>query len=370
MTNVKIEKQSGIDYDFAKRLALQAEPIQKRVKLSDIEIDVNGGMSIAGVAMRVGDGVIENELFKILNLNAAFTKRFGKLVGEQPRQQLIKVIKDALTITDLKKSEITLIGDPKTSTISHILPGTRDFISNAVALELFEKTMNVSPDLTLTGFEHNGDGFSLTVRKGVEVAPQTKRGMLKGEEFNPGYALANDPMRGLSVSHFVTRLVCTNGMTMRDTKSDFSLKTLGDKAVRNFFESFLLMSQGNFVPAALPEMIEKAMHTNASFHEVKTAADMMQQCSDLKQQNLSQFMPEFNSVANYLASKNVDYLKCSDIQLQNYATQYKLWDVINRVTDFASHDYGYKVDGVRLQKRAGDMLTKETYDTENVLVLS
>ena len=49
-----------------------------------------------------------------------------------------------------------------------------------------------------------------------------------------------------------------------------------------------------------------------------------------------------------------------------------MWDIINGVTDFASHDYGFEIKNPETTRnemmvQAGGMLTKN-YDTQNLLV--
>ena len=56
-------------------------------------------------------------------------------------------------------------------------------------------------------------------------------------------------------------------------------------------------------------------------------------------------------------------------QLQTAPTQIPLWSVINDVTDFASHDYGYDITSMQrthLMMKAGQMLAK-TPDLQNIV---
>ncbi|MEO6302042.1 MAG: hypothetical protein ABIP51_02605, partial [Bacteroidia bacterium] len=206
------------------------------------------------------------------------------------------------------------------------------------------------------------------VRKDIEVTPKAKGEMLLGEEFNPGYSFINNPMQGISLAQYVERLVCTNGMTTRDVKGEFRLDVMQEGKIKKFFEEFVMLGKSNFIPGQFPEMLEKAMTTAASFDEIRAARNIMTGNSNLKDNELSNYLPEFSSVAAKLARKGIDYAKCSDTQLQNYPTEYKVWDIVNRLTWFGSHDTGLQAERGEIQKKAGYLFKKSVYDTENVLV--
>lgn len=96
---------------------------------------------------------------------------------------------------------------------------------------------------------------------------------------------------------------------------------------------------------------------------------MMLRHSKLKTDDeLYSYLPEFKSVVNQLARKGVDYAKCSDIQLQNFPSTHKVWDIVNRMTWFGSHEVGAEVIQSAIQNKAGELFQKKTFDTENVLV--
>ena len=65
----------------------------------------------------------------------------------------------------------------------------------------------------------------------------------------------------------------------------------------------------------------------------------------------------------------IDTVGLTDSQKRNLRTGVTVWDVINGVTDFASHNYGFekKPNADRhMQMRAGDMLSR-TFDTSNLV---
>jgi len=59
-------------------------------------------------------------------------------------------------------------------------------------------------------------------------------------------------------------------------------------------------------------------------------------------------------------------------QQQNARTNISVWDIVNGITDFASHDYGFNIKNPestrnQLMVNAGGILTKQ-YDTQNLLI--
>ena len=369
-----MNKLKEVNYDEFKKTALNFEPIQKKVLLSQIEVGQDGSLSIEGLPVKTDDGVVEKQLLKtILSINPKLLKAFEKGLNPTAKVEFISLIKGALALSDVKKSQVSILGNARTGNITNILPGDRDFISNRMNLELFEKTMNAAPDLKLVNatVNHNGS-IEMNVQKGVIVTPKTKN-LLKGEEFNPGFTFRNSPLKGTNVDYFTTRLVCTNGMTARGLKNTFNLNVLDDTTIRTFFEKFLQMNKENFVPEFYAEQIEKASFTRASFYEIMNARNIMVMNSDLKlkgnEAELNMFLPEFTSVSAELARKGVDYAEKSDKQLMNYPTKYNVWDVVNRVTDFGSHDYGFNASFNHIQTQAGDLFNKKVYDTQNLILV-
>jgi hypothetical protein len=75
-------------------------------------------------------------------------------------------------------------------------------------------------------------------------------------------------------------------------------------------------------------------------------------------------------VIHQLQAEGADGAKLTDAQKRSVRTGLKVWDVINGVTDFASHNYGYEKTANadrHLQLRAGDLLSRD-FDTKNIIL--
>ncbi|MEO6304601.1 MAG: hypothetical protein ABIP51_15685, partial [Bacteroidia bacterium] len=153
-----MNKSKGVNYEAAKAAALSLEPFQEKVQLNQVEIDTDGQLSIKGIAVRVDNGVVEKQLLnQILKISPQFSKRVEKLSTVEVKKSLVNLLKAGLSLTS-KDASITIIGNPQTQSVTNIMPGKKDFISNRFALKMFEDTMNSQPDLTLVGFENTYGG--------------------------------------------------------------------------------------------------------------------------------------------------------------------------------------------------------------------
>lgn len=365
----KFQSAKGVDYETVKKAGLNYEPMQMKVSLSELEFDKNDQMSIRGIPVRSDDGVVTKQIYNaLLKINPSLSKMLGSEKGI--KNSLVSIIKGGLSQGDVKKSQITVVGNPVLQTITNILKGERDFITNKVAFEMFEKTMNSQPDLTLVGASIGSNGsIEMNVRKDIVLQPKIKAKAIVGEEFNPGYTFKNNAMTGIQVGHYAERLVCLNGMTVKSGKGSFTFNKLSSGEIKKFSENFLNLSKDNFAYGSMPEIIAKASSTAASFHEVLVSKNIMQRHSKLTEIGVNQFLPEFGAISRNLATKGVDYAKCSDMQLKNYPTPYNVWEIVNRLTWFGSHETGLETNFGSIQNSAGTLFSKPIFDTENLLLV-
>jgi hypothetical protein len=366
----------GMSFDQVKQMAINNEPLVHKVKLVDINFSDEGVLSIEGQQVNSDDG-LEKKLLKILGLQPAFVQRFGKLTGAEARKALIEMIKQATMLSSNKKQLITILGNPVTKSVFNMLPGERDFISNEFAMEQFEKIQQKYPYLQPHAMHvHKDGGFTLTLKTSDIVTPTDGQGNPiinpsgESENYVPGLSLINSPERGIYNNIFMWRLICSNGMEGLDI-GDGNLKVnqLSSDQLQKFFDNVDKMAMTNFASSQYSENLQKAMSTKASFAEVSAARDIMLKNSTLTEANLGAFLPEFVTETRKLAAKGyTDYKKFTDAQLANYQTGATVWDVVNRITDFGSHDYGFKAQYNKIQAKAGQLFDKKTYDSENLIL--
>lgn len=368
---------SGMSFEDIKALAISNEPLTHKVKLTDIDFNEDGQLSIEGQKVNSESG-LEKKLLKILGLQPAFLTRFGKLTGKEQQKALIDMVKQAITLQDNKKKQITILGNPVTQMVFNMLSGEKDFISNKFAMEQFEIVQGKYPFLKPHALNvHTDGGFSLTLKTEDVVHPVDGQGNLienpngESEAYNPGLTLINSPEKGIYNEVFMWRLICTNGMEgLGLDDGNLKVNKLNPDQLQKFFDDIDRMAERNFSSLNYNENLVRAMNTNASFAEVNKAKDIMLKNSSLTEANLGSFLPEFVSAARKLAAKGFpDYTKFTEAQLANYKTGATVWEIVNRVTDFGSHDYNFNADFYRIQAQAGKLFDKKTYDTENLILV-
>ncbi len=87
---------------------------------------------------------------------------------------------------------------------------------------------------------------------------------------------------------------------------------------------------------------------------------------------LEQWIPYVTTNERFIGAK-MDPLLYSDEQKKRAKTGTSIWDIINGMTHFASHDNGMRLKDEsrrRLQKEAGLLLTKKVYDMQNYRTFS
>lgn len=370
---------TGMSFDQVKAQLVANEPVVTKVPLPDIDFTDDGIMSISGVQVNSDDDM-EKKLLRIMGLQPNFVKKFGKLTGADARRALISMLKTAIATQENKKKEILVLGNPTTQIITNLLPGHKDFISNKFAMEQFEEIQSKYPYLQPHQLSMKSDGgFALTLKMADAVTPIGGNGgaleNLSGESenYHPGITLINSPSAGITNEIYAWRLICSNGMEgMVKDDGDLKIDQLSTEQLRKFFDQVEGMAQNNFVAAAYATNMHKAITTNASFSEMLVAKKIMEYNSDMPEKEIGSYFPEFVQALRKLAAKGyTDFTKFTSAQLANFITGTSVWDVINRVTDFGSHDYGFNTDFHTVQAKIGSSLfNKESYDADNMILVS
>lgn len=344
-----------VNYEEIKKAALKTPLMEQKVSLSNIRIDGNNQIIVNSQPIATTADAVQ-DLYRFIGVNPGFVKRFGELTDKKSREDLIEIVKTAIVATSKKKSTITLIANPEMEMVTRILPGNRDVIPNEIALKMFEQIMN-NKDLAIAeGSYDTTEGLKFSVRR-EKVFEE-----IVGEAYNPGFAFSNSLEGGISLKNYVERLVCQNGLTVEDEELVANVRRLTGVKLEDFFRTFSAMEQKDFASKTFTDKLIVAMETKASFYELSKMKNIMVNNSIIKPTEISKFLPEWDSEVNRLARAGVDYVNCTDRQLQNHATKHSVWDVINRGTDFGSHDYGHGARNTIIQTKIGDLFLKPEYD--------
>jgi hypothetical protein len=349
-----------LNYEDFKKRAINMQPVTLRVALSEVDIKSETEMIVRGKAVRITPSVLK-DLGRILKLPLQFLKEFEKLIGTTGKDKFINFIKDAKAIN--KHIMVTLIGSPKSLTIVGMQEGAG--LSYEMFFKVFEDLMNRKQfDIKDAVFHNN--------KLAISAVLQSQRfnvGGLDSELFFPGFTLMSDISSGTILESYVYRLVCSNGIIGPSPDEDPLRYSAGDY---HFFSELDKLAERNFVPKGFSTSVEKSMKTMASYAELKSAAMSLLKDNSLTKDTIDQYLP-LNYVEMELKKRNVELGALTKDQEKTIKTNIPVWDIVNGVTDFASHDYGYNLGGSRkleLQKLAADLLVKKAFDTENSLNIS
>jgi hypothetical protein len=356
----KFETLSQNIFDERAKTAISKTPIRKEISIKDVEI-------INDTTLRLEDHQIKmnKEAFKgickIVGLPVGFDKTFTASFGDKARQQLINRLKVAVQAKG--STTLSLVVNPDTREIISVQKDPRDLISNETFVDTSSQIIN-KYGLEVSDFSVNSDGAVVI----NTASPNNVWGIngLKDEEFYGGISFTNSPNGGFMVSPFLHRLVCANGLVGKTFEESLSLGQMDGFSMEKFWTQLNQLAERGFRPANFENRIRLAMNTRASLFELENAHDWMKSLSDADNKELEAWAPLHNTRAKFHGA-NIDTITFSTAQKKGAKTGTSVWDLINGVTHFATHDNGFKIDDYdrrRLQVEASRMLTKD-FDMAN-----
>jgi hypothetical protein len=351
-------------YETAKKQALNAELIRKEISLSEFNVINNTTIEIDGKQIEVSRHAF-NKILSRLRIPKAFAKRFSEGFGEDGLRQLISMMKTAKS----SKSDqtVTLIVDPVKRQVTDVLPSGYASISNESFLNFVERYID--------GYNLGVTHFGSDTRGGVQINTSAPNAIFKvpgmdNEIFNTGVTFSNTPDRGLLVSPYLNRLICSNGMSSTAFSETFGLHQFNEKNINEFNDHMIRMASTGFQPAGLADKISKANNTDASLAELQRAASMIMGADKTVDWDyIQRYVPIERANAAYTHA-GIDPATLTAAQLKNAKSGMSVWDVVNGVTNFASNDNRYRLDDSKrgnLMVSAGNLLMKNQYDTEGLL---
>jgi len=344
--------------------AVRNEVMRKEISLSEFNVIDNTHIEVDGVKIELTPFAF-NRLLGRLRIPTAFAKRFSDGFGSDGLKQLVTMMK---TMKSSKNDQtVTLLVDPREKKITNILPAGYASISNEAFVDFAEGYIN-QYGLQVKDFGSDPSGGA-TINCVSPNAVFTVPGMTD-EVFNTGVTFRNTPSRGLEVSPYLNRLVCSNGMSSTSFSETYGLHELSDKSIQEFNDHMIQMASTGFQPVGLADKIKAANNTDASIAEVQRAMSAILS-TDKK--------VDFDYAQRYLPITKI--MKAySDIgaipetfttkQLQNAKSGLSIWEVVNGMTNFASNDERYNIDDHKtgnLMVSAGNLLMKKNFDTEALL---
>ena len=349
-------------FESKSKLAIDQNPIRKEVSLKEVEV-------VKDNLLRVGDTNIpmSSDAFKgickSVGLPVGFDKTFAAAFGDKARQSLINRLKGAVQAKG--NSTVSLVVNPHDKRIISVQKDPRDLVSNQTFVDTTRRLVD-KYNLDVSDYSINSDG-------GVVInAISFKNGWglegLKDEDFHGGITFSNSPAKGFQVSPFLHRLVCANGMIGTAFEETMSLGQMDGFTMEKFWNQLNQLADRGFKPVSFEKRVREAMNTRASLAELENAHDTLRSVSDAQHKELENWIPYYTTRARF-HGHGVDTAMLTTNQKKGAKTGTTVWDMINGITHFATHDNGFKMqdfDRRRLQVEASRLLVKP-FDMANVL---
>lgn len=351
-------------FNQAKAEAIGKELIRKEISLSEFNVVDNNHIDIDGVIIEVTDKAF-SKLLSRLRIPKAFAKRFADGFGTDGLRQLVQMMKTAKSTAN--DQTVTLLVDPSTRKITDILPAGYAAISNESFFDFTSRYIDqYNLDVNYVGSSHYG---------GTQINCSSPSSLfrvpgMETEIFRTGVTFRNTPNRGLEVSPYLNRLVCMNGMTSNTFAETYGLHSLNDKNINEFNERMLQMASTGFQPIGLADTIRKASNTDASLAEMQKAMSTILSADPNVDYDYAQRYIPIDRAMKAYEMAGVEPSSFTQMQLKNAKSGMSVWDVVNGITNFASNDDRYDIQNNKrgdLMVTAGNILTKNQYDTEGLL---
>ncbi len=351
-------------YNKAKAEAVSNQLIRKEINLSEFNVIDNNHIQIDGIAIEVTDKAF-GKLLGRLRIPTAFAKRFTAGFGSDGLRQLVEMMKTAKVSAN--DQTVTLLVDPSTRKITDILPAGYASISNESFFDFSTRYIDqYSLGVThVSSSPYGGSQINCVSQNGVFQVPG-----MKDEIFQTGVTFRNTPTRGLEVSPFLNRLICTNGITSTSFAENYGLHSLNDKNINEFNEHMIRMAATGFQPVGLADTIRKAHNTDASLAEMQRATSALLSTDErVDYDYIQRYIPLARATKAY-EQAGADPNTFTQMQLKNAKSGMSVWDMVNGLTNFASNDQRYQIAESKmgnLMVTAGNILTKNQFDTEGLL---
>lgn len=345
-------------------LATSVQPVRKTVSLGNLEILGDALIKVEGKHIPMTPKAFA-QLATILGVPIQFQGRVDKLFGSEAKKDIVNKMKSALIRQGMSK--LTLVASPTTKEIVGFLKKENSFISHQGFFGLVSGSIG-DQGLSVRDFTISEDGTSVTISCFDPRAEYAIEG-LKDEFFQGGVTFHNSIIHGTSVSPYINRLVCLNGMIGAGFNEDIKLKDLSNSSIEIFRGKMLDLSKRDYQPKNFIERAKKAMETHASYSELESSSELILNSSNVSIPDLSKWLPYLETNEAF-AKFGLPPVSLTPGQKKAAKTGTTMWELVNGLTHFSTHNSEYKIseDSRRaIQRKAGDLLAK-TFDIENLVL--
>jgi hypothetical protein len=356
---------SQTQYDAFKKQALDNQPIRKTVSLVDLRFVTMDCVEYSGLKLGLSREALKN-LLKIVGISLSGIEDLNASIGEDGAQKMLNTIKNAIGSNN--KTQVTLVVSPDRIITRIAKENQSSLISANTYFETFDRLANVH-NLDIKDMSFNKENGNIYINSLANRNGEYQVANMKDEVFRTGMAFSRT-MDGILAEPYLDRMVCTNGMVTRAFDESFRLHNMTPRSWQDFYEHMEKIEKSGFVPEKFATKVIEAAKTPASLLELERGLNLIKNHAKIEDADLEMFIRGTKNTYNRLHGAGIDTEKLNNGQKSNVRTGLMVWDVINGVTDFASHNYGFekKPNADRImQVQAGDMLTR-TFDTSNIVM--
>jgi hypothetical protein len=340
--------------------AIDAQPIRRTVHLAEIELLDEEKIAYKGTQLNIDKSAF-GDLLKILKIPQAFIKRFGEMMAEKPeaKRNFINTIKNVMSTQGKGSTTVTLVLNKKDRKIVAVHKTARNLISNGGMLDVVNRVIDEN-GLEVVDFSVGSNGEVAV--NAVNLKSAFDIDGLKDEVFHGGVSFVNNPKNGFIVSPYINRLVCANGMVSRGFQEQFKLTSTDGQAMQKFFSDMSNLAKSGFRPEKFVERVQEAHSLKASLSEMfKVSRAIKGAANDITKEEMESWVPvKYTTSAYHRIGVDTHLLRAG--QLKNAKTDTSVWELINGLTHFATHDNGFEIDDYTrtgLQMVAGQLLSDE-----------
>jgi hypothetical protein len=349
-------------FDDKAKLAISRTPIRKEVSLKEIEVISHEILNVGGVKIPMTQPAFKS-VCKAVGLPVGFDKTFTSTFGDKARQQLVNKLK--LAVQAKGATTLSLVVNPEAKEIIGVHKDAQMMTSNQTFIETSSRIID-KYKLDVLDFTVNGDG-------GVVINTASPKNAwditgMKDEDFYGGISFTNSVNTGFNVSPYLHRLVCANGMVGISFEDSLCLESIDGFSMERFWNQLNLLATRGFRPEKFEERLRLASNTMASLYEMETAHNLIKSHSDADYKDIETWIPFHNTRAQF-HNAGIDTIDLTKAQKKGAKTGTSVWDVVNGVTHFATHDNGFRIDEYdrrRLQVQASNILTRD-FDMANII---
>lgn len=355
-------------FNQRKREALNSEAKFKTIPMYDLELVDMQHVIFEGRKVGITRAAVKG-LFKILNIPEKIVLRFEQATSVEGMAKFVNMLKNSMK--NSSDMSITLVANAQGQIVA-INSAGKGVITNESFFDIVERLAD-NHKLTPIDFSVNPDTGAVAINA-INEGDGSFFGIsgLKDEKFMSGITLLNSPNKGMALKTYVNRLSCANGITTTGFNEDVPLPTLDGGALEKFYGQVDELAKNGFQPNGFTDAVRRAIGTKASYAELEKIANAIQKSGksidDIYM--LNKWIPLAETMDSYKRA-GIDPLTMSQAQKKNASTGTTVWQAINGMTHFATHNNGFEVKDYNrriLQKTAGDVLAKKSFDMENQIV--